>query len=103
WQVPLLTMSESRFLLMSATLGATDFFAKELTRLTKTETTVVAGKDRPVPLEFKYVETSVDVPLQELVEQCRAPVYMVHFTQNDAAEAAQSLMSINFCTPSEKT
>ena len=26
WQVPLLTMAGSRFLLMSATLGATDFF-----------------------------------------------------------------------------
>ncbi|HWB05098.1 MAG TPA: DUF3516 domain-containing protein [Verrucomicrobiales bacterium] len=103
WQVPLLTMAKSRFLLMSATLGATEFFAKELTRLTKMESVVVAGRDRPVPLEFRYAETSVDVTLQELVEQCRAPVYMVHFTQNDAAEAAQSLMSINFCTPSEKT
>src|SRR5688572_27340802 len=30
WQVPLLTLSRSRFLLMSATLGATDFFEKKL-------------------------------------------------------------------------
>ena len=55
WQIPLLTMGASRFLLMSATLGATEFFAKELTRLTKTETTVVSGRDRPVPLEFRRV------------------------------------------------
>src|SRR5687768_18247984 len=68
WQVPLLTMSESHFLLMSATLGATEFFAKELTRLTKVPTTVIAGRDRPVPLEFSYVETSVDVTLQTLIE-----------------------------------
>ncbi len=102
WQVPLLTMSSARFLLMSATLGSTDFFAKELTRLTGAQTTVVAGRDRPVPLEFSYAETSVDATLQELVELCRAPVYLVHFTQNDAAEAAQALMSINFCTPTEK-
>src|SRR5436190_4764057 len=55
WQVPLLTMSESRFLLMSATMGAMDFFQRELTRLTRAETTIVASQDRPVPLEFSYV------------------------------------------------
>src|SRR5678809_681360 len=33
WQVPLLTMSKSRFLLMSATLGETQFFEEEMTRL----------------------------------------------------------------------
>src|SRR5215210_9027132 len=32
WQVPLLTMTRARFLLMSATLGETSFFEKELTR-----------------------------------------------------------------------
>src|SRR5207245_2536571 len=35
WQVPLLTMPQIRFLLMSATLGETSFFEKELTRLNK--------------------------------------------------------------------
>src|SRR5262249_54153448 len=30
WQVPLLTLPQSRFLLMSATLGSTDFFEREL-------------------------------------------------------------------------
>src|SRR5215510_10319032 len=33
WQVPLLTLSKSRFLLMSATLGETQFFEEEMTRL----------------------------------------------------------------------
>ncbi|MES2605344.1 MAG: DEAD/DEAH box helicase, partial [Pseudomonadota bacterium] len=40
WQVPLLTMRNSRFLLMSATLGATTLFERELTRLTGEVTTV---------------------------------------------------------------
>jgi superfamily II RNA helicase len=102
WQVPLLTMSESRFLLMSATMGPMDFFRDELTRLTRAETTIVSSRDRPVPLEFSYVETPVDVTLQELVEAKKTPVYLVHFTQNEAAQAAQDLMSLNFCTPSEK-
>lgn len=102
WQVPLLTMSASRFLLMSATMGATDFFQRELTKLTGAETTIVTSQDRPVPLEFSYVETSVDVTLQELVEARKTPVYLVHFTQNEAAQAAQDLMSLNFCSPAEK-
>src|ERR1700722_380592 len=38
WQVPLLTMPQARFLLMSATLGDTTFFEKELTRLNGRET-----------------------------------------------------------------
>ncbi len=102
WQVPLLTMSQSRFLLMSATMGGTEFFKEGLTRLTKAETTIVASFERPVPLEFSYVQTSVDVTLQELVEGNKAPIYLVHFSQNDAAQAAQDLMSLNFCTTAEK-
>lgn len=102
WQVPLLTLARSKFLLMSATLGATDFFARELTRLTGAETVVVAGRTRPVPLEFSYVQTPVDQTLQDLVAAGKAPVYVVHFTQNDAAQAAQDLMSLNFCTTAEK-
>jgi len=102
WQVPLLTMSESRFLLMSATMGSTEFFQTELNRLTRAETLVVASRERPVPLEFSYAQTPIDLTLQELVTQCRAPVYLVHFTQNDAAQAAQDLMSLNFCSAAEK-
>ncbi|MFZ2277785.1 MAG: DUF3516 domain-containing protein [Prosthecobacter sp.] len=102
WQVPLLTMSNSRFLLMSATMGGSDFFKEKITNLTKAETTVVAAYERPVPLEFSYAQTSVDVTLQELVTANKAPVYLVHFTQNEAAQAAQDLMSLNFCTAAEK-
>ena len=50
WQVPLLTMSGSRFLLMSATMGSTEFFQKELQRLTGVEAVIVASSERPVPL-----------------------------------------------------
>jgi len=102
WQVPLLTMSKSRFLLMSATMGGSEFFKEKLTTLTKAETTIVASYERPVPLEFSYAQTSVDVTLQDLVAANRAPIYLVHFGQNDASQAAQDLMSLNFCTPAEK-
>lgn len=103
WQVPLLAMSNARFLLMSATMGGSEFFKEKLTSLTKVETTIVAAHERPVPLEFSYVHTSVDTTLQDLVAANKAPIYLVHFTQNEAAQAAQDLMSLNFCTAAEKT
>src|SRR5438552_15714305 len=47
WQVPLLTLPQARFLLMSATLGDTTFFEDELTRLTGRATVAIASTDRP--------------------------------------------------------
>src|SRR6267142_2877640 len=41
WQVPLLTLSKARFLLMSATLGETVFFEEALTTLTGLATVAV--------------------------------------------------------------
>ncbi len=103
WQVPLLTMARSQFLLMSATLGATTLFEQELTRLTGVPTVVVASAVRPVPLEFSYVEdVALGATVEELVLSKKAPVYVVHFTQNEAAETAQELMCVNYCTPAEK-
>src|SRR4051812_6422044 len=45
WQVPLLTLPQARFLLMSATLGDTTFFEEELTRVTGRPTIAVASTD----------------------------------------------------------
>ncbi|CAM2945048.1 DEAD/DEAH box helicase [Rariglobus hedericola] len=102
WQVPLLTMPWTRFLLMSATLGSTEFFEKELTRITHAPTVTVKSDRRPVPLEFEYSETPLVERLAALLEDKRAPVYLVHFTQRAASEAAQSLMSLNVCSKDEK-
>jgi superfamily II RNA helicase len=102
WQVPLLTMPATRFLLMSATLGATDFFEKDLTRATGAATVTVRSDRRPVPLEFEYSETPLTERVAELLAANRAPVYLVYFTQRSASEAAQSLMSLNVCTKEEK-
>ena len=102
WQVPLLTLPQARFLLMSATLGDTAFFEEELTRLNGRPTVTVAGKDRPVPLEFAYSELALATTVESLVAQGRAPVYVVHFTQLEAAQSAQDFTSINVCTREEK-
>lgn len=102
WQVPLLTLPQSRFLLMSATLGETTFFEEELTRLTGRTTITVSSTDRPVPLEFSYSEQPLATTVEGLVKDGRAPVYVVHFTQLEAAQSAQDFTSINVCTREEK-
>ena len=102
WQVPLLTLPQARFLLMSATLGDTTFFEEELTRLNGRPTVTVASKERPVPLEYAYSELPLATTLESLVAQGRAPVYVVHFTQLEAAQSAQDFTSINVCTREEK-
>jgi hypothetical protein len=102
WQVPLLTLRRAQFLLMSATLGDTGFFEKELTSLTGRPTALVKSEDRPVPLEFEYSTTALEEKVEELVVAERAPIYLVHFTQLSCAKTAQNLMSRNFCTREEK-
>ncbi|HEY5893487.1 MAG TPA: DUF3516 domain-containing protein [Chthoniobacterales bacterium] len=102
WQIPLLTLPQTRFLLMSATLGETGFFEEELTRLNDLQTVTISSRDRPVPLEFSYAETPLARTLEELVTGGKGPVYVVHFTQLEAARSAQDFMSTNVCTREEK-
>jgi superfamily II RNA helicase len=102
WQVPLLTLRNTRFLLMSATLGDVTFFEEALTRLNGFPTAVVKSVERPVPLEYAYSEIPVAQMLEKLVDEKKAPVYVVNFTQKDAAESAQSFTSLNLCTREEK-
>lgn len=102
WQVPLLILKRSRFLLMSATLGEMDFFDKELRELTGRDVSVISRVDRPVPLRFEYRETPLHETLKDLLDQNAAPVYLVCFTQREAAEQAQNLMSVDFSTKEQK-
>jgi superfamily II RNA helicase len=102
WQVPLLTLPQARFLLMSATLGDTTFFEEELTRLTGRATVAVTSTARPVPLEHAFSELPLAKTLESLVADGKAPVYVVHFTQLEAAQSAQDFTSINVCSRDEK-
>jgi superfamily II RNA helicase len=102
WQVPLLTLPQSRFLLMSATVGATEFFERDLTKHTDRETVTVRSTQRPVPLDFSYSTTELSTEVQKLVNEGKAPVYVVHFTQAAAATNAQNFMSLDLCSKEEK-
>lgn len=102
WQVPLLTLPQARFLLMSATIGDPAPFGRAATKITGRPTTVVIGHERPVPLDFRYLETPLQETVQDLVQQDRAPIYIVHFSQRAAIEQAQSLTSLDLLTKEQK-
>ena len=95
WQVPLLELSKAQFLLMSATLGDTTWLEEDLSRRTGRATDLVAGTTRPVPLDFSYVFSAVHETIEELLADKKAPIYVVHFSQREAAERAQALTSLS--------
>jgi len=102
WQIPLLVLERTQFLLMSATIGPTELFEKAVTKLTRRPTVVVRSSQRPVPLDFEYRETPLHETILETVRGGRAPVYVVNFTQRAAAETAQDLMSLDFLPKDRK-
>jgi superfamily II RNA helicase len=93
WQVPLLELPSTQFLLMSATLGDVSFFVDDLQRRTGRDVAAVTNTDRPVPLTFSYAVEPLHEVIERLVGTLKAPVYLVHFTQRDAVEQAQALTS----------
>ena len=102
WQVPLLELPRSRFLLMSATLGDTTGLRRDLTARTGRDTALVASAERPVPLDVEYRETPLHVSIEQLLSAGQAPVYIVHFTQREATARAQSLTSLKVLSADEK-
>jgi superfamily II RNA helicase len=102
WQVPLLELPDTQFVLMSATLGDTTRLREDLEERSGRPVAEVAGAERPVPLTFSYVVEPLTEVIEELVHTHRAPVYVVHFTQKDAVERAQSLLSMNVASKTQK-
>ncbi|MEQ8717352.1 MAG: DUF3516 domain-containing protein [Acidimicrobiales bacterium] len=102
WQVPLLELPHCQFVLMSATLGDTTRFETGLTDLTGRPTVVVSSATRPVPLTFEYRETPIHETIAEALAEDRAPIYVVHFSQREATEAAQAYTSLDAISREEK-
>ncbi len=102
WQVPLLTLSQTRFLLMSATLGDTRVIREDLEARTQVKVSEIQGATRPVPLEYHYSTRPLHDAIADLIRSGKAPVYVVHFTQSAAGETAGALMSTDLCSKEEK-
>jgi hypothetical protein len=102
WQIPLLSLPDTRFLLMSATLGNTAVIEARLRERTGRELAAVFSDERPVPLDFEYRETPLHETIEDLLDAAKVPVYVVSFTQRECAERAQALTSANVCNREEK-
>ena len=102
WQVPLLILQKTQFLLMSATLGDTRAIAERLKRDTGREVAHITSEDRPVPLDYEYRETPLHETIEDLLAQKKSPVYVVNFTQRECAELAQSLTSVKIGSREER-
>jgi superfamily II RNA helicase len=102
WQVPLLELPHAQFVLLSATLGDTEALRSSLEKRTSRAVVEVTSAKRPVPLEFEYAIDPISDTIERLVQQGKSPVYIVHFTQADAVERAQALMSLPLTSRAEK-
>ena len=102
WQVPLLTLPYTQFLLMSATLGDVTAIAQDLEKHTGRPVDVVADAPRPVPLTFEYVETPLEGTVELALRNGEAPLYIVHFAQDAALATAQSLASYGVASKEQR-
>ena len=94
WQVPLLALPQTQFLLMSATLGNVDAIANKLSELNDTpDVDVIANAPRPVPLNYEYTLDPLERTVELAYKDGSTPIYVVHFSQDAALETAQALAS----------
>lgn len=93
WQVPLLALPDTQFLLMSATLGNVDAIADKLEDMTDTDVDIIADAPRPVPLTYEYTLDPLEKTVELAFGKGETPIYVVHFSQDAALETANALAS----------
>ena len=98
WQVPLLTLPHVQFLLMSATLGDVSAIAATLEEHTDRSCELILDAPRPVPLSYRFVNTTLEATVKVALEAGEAPLYIVHFAQDAALKSAQHLASFGVST-----
>ncbi len=98
WQVPLLELTACQMLLASATLGDMTAITDDLATRSDRSVTNVTSVDRPTPLYHQWRTTHVADSVLDAVREGITPVYIVHATQANAIERAQSLVSLTVTT-----
>lgn len=102
WQVPLLTLPHTQFMLMSATLGDVTQIADALEERTERIVDRVTDAPRPVPLAYEYVDTALEGTVELALRRDEAPLYIVHFSQDAALATAQSLANFGIATKEQR-
>ena len=103
WQLPLIALRHTRFLLMSATLGETQDIRDRIEARSGRTVKLVKMNQRPVPLHWEYVELPTHELLSRLQRGGKLPAYLVHYSQREATDQAQALMSMDFLDKDEKS
>ena len=102
WQVPLLTLPHTQFMLMSATLGDVTAIAASLEEHTGATCDWSSMPRRPVPLSYDYVTTSLEGTVELAMRRGEAPLYIVHFSQDAALATAQSLANFGIASKEQR-
>lgn len=102
WQVPLLTLPHTQFMLMSATLGDMTAISQALEHHTGRDVETIADAPRPVPLSYEYVKTGLEGTVELALRQGDSPLYIVHFSQDAALASARALASYGVATKEQR-
>lgn len=102
WQLPLLALPKTQFMLMSATLGDMGAIAGALEARTGRPVSMVTQAPRPVPLSYEFVDTPLEATVELALKKGDAPLYVVHFSQDAALASAQALASYGVSTKAQR-
>ena len=102
WQVPLLALPNTQFLLMSATLGDMSAIAAGLRERTGRPVADISRAPRPVPLSYEYSTTPLEGTVELALRAGEGPLYLVHFAQDAAFRSAQALASYGVSTKEQR-
>lgn len=102
WQVPILELTTTQHVLLSATLGDTSWLEQDLEKRTGCSVSVISNAERPVPLHYTWSLDPISEVIQDLVASHMAPVYVVYFSQREAVAGAQSLLGMSLISRERK-
>jgi len=97
----LLTLPQTRFLLMSRDTGRHDVFSRRTPGSTGGRRLAFRPRTGRCRWSMRIRNCRWPKTLESLAADGKAPVYVVHFTQLEAAQSAQDFTSINVCTREE--
>ena len=95
-------MTNTQFLLMSATLGDTSDIAAALEARTGRPVDVIADAPRPVPLAYEYTFEPLEATVELGLRKGEAPLYIVCFSQDEALNNARNLASYGVSTKEQR-
>lgn len=102
WQVPLITLHHTQFLLMSATLGDVQGVEDLLEEQTDRPVDLISDAKRPVPLEYQYLVEPLPNVVNRLIADEKTPIYIVHFSQDAAVSAAENLAGLGVASKEQR-